>query len=146
MIKFLKILVVACLCTYGKIDVYAQTSNNIMVGGGLDAIKTDNIDFAGKAQIGFEGNYFVSRSIGLTAGIESWTAGNNYGMLGIRWYPAKKIFTRFRALIGQDTEFGIGAGYSHLLSADWRLEGMADYYFDQQELGLRLGAAYIFRK
>jgi hypothetical protein len=66
-------------------------------------------------------------------------------MLGLRWYPVQKFFLRFRGLIGQD-DVGLGAGYAHVLNANWRLEGMADYYLDQSELGLRLGVAHVFRK
>lgn len=123
----------------------AQTTGNIMVGGGLDLIKSDINKFGGKVQAGLEANYFITRSFAASAGFEVWSAYNNSLMLGLRWYPVQKLFTRFRGLIGAD-DFGIGLGYDHTLSADWRLEGTADYYLDQGELGLRLGVAYIFRK
>lgn len=123
----------------------AQTSSNIMVGGGLDLIKSDIIGFAEKVQTGFEANYFINRSFSVSGGFEIWSSNNNSLMLGLRWYPIQKLFVRFRGLIGQD-DVGIGAGYAHVLNANWRLEGIADYYLDQRELGLRLGVAYVIRK
>ena len=123
----------------------AQTSGNIMVGGGLDLIKSDNNGFAEKVQAGFEANYFINRSFTVSGGFEVWSSHNNSLMLGLRWYPVQKFFLRFRGLIGQD-DVGLGAGYAHVLNANWRLEGIADYYLDQSELGLRLGVAHVFRK
>jgi len=123
----------------------AQTSSNIMVGGGLDLIKSDINGFAEKVQAGFEANYFINRSFSVSGGFEIWSSNNNSFMLGLRWYPVQKLFVRFRGLIGQD-DVGIGAGYAHVLNANWRLEGIADYYLDQGELGLRLGVAYVIRK
>lgn len=123
----------------------AQTSSNIMVGGGLDLIKSDINGFAEKVQTGFEANYFINRSFSVSGGFEIWSSNNNSLMLGLRWYPVQKLFVRFRGLIGQD-DVGIGAGYAHVLNANWRLEGIADYYLDQGELGLRLGVAYVIRK
>jgi len=125
--------------------VKAQTSGNIMAGGGMDLIKSDINGFAEKVQVGFEANYFINRSFSVSGGFEIWSSNNNSFILGLRWYPVQKLFLRFRGLIGQD-DVGIGAGYAHVLNANWRLEGITDYYLDQGELGFRIGAAYVIRK
>ena len=41
----------------------AQSTSDIMIGGGLDFIKTDNPGLFEKSQIGFEVNYFVVRHL-----------------------------------------------------------------------------------
>jgi hypothetical protein len=143
--KCLATFILSICVSFLATHVNAQTTGNIMLGWGMDIIKSDINGVFGKVQTGAELNYFVNRSIGLTGGVEIWST-NSYALLGIRWYPDRKIITRFRALVGQDTEFAIGAGYAHVLSANWRLEGLADYYLDSGELGLRIGIAYIFRK
>ena len=145
--KSIRIVFMGFVFLISTLPTYSQTAGNIMVGGGLDLIKSDINGFAEKVQLGFEANYFINRNFGISGGFEIWSGGgnNNSAMVGLRWYPIQKFFLRFRGLIGQD-DFGIGGGYSHVLNANWRLEGMADYYLDQGELGLRFGAAYIFRK
>ena len=125
----------------------AQTSSNIMIGGGLDLIKSDNNGLAEKVQTGLEANYFITRSFSVTGGFEIWSSNNdnNSLVLGLRWYPIQKVFLRFRGLVGQD-DVGLGAGYAHVLNANWMLEGIGDYYIDRGEVGLRLGVAYVIRK
>jgi hypothetical protein len=135
-------LVAILLITYAS---YGQTSGNVMVGGGMDIIKSDINTFAGKVQTGFEANYFINRSFSVSGGFEIWSASNNSLVLGLRWYPFSNLFTRFRGLIGQD-DFGIGVGYAHVLNSNWQIEGVGDYFLDQGELGLRIGVAYVFRK
>lgn len=129
------------------VSIMAQTSSNIMVGGGVDLIKSDNNGFAEKIQTGLEANYFINRSFSVSGGFEFWSGNNNNNslILGLRWYPIQKLFIRFRGLIGQD-DVGLGAGYAHVLNANWRLEVIGDYYMDQGAAGFRLGVAYVIRK
>ena len=137
---FMILLLLAC-----TFRANAQTSGNLMAGGGFDLIKSDINSFAGKVQAGFEANYFITRSFSVSGGFEIWSTQNNSLALGLRWYPVSNLFARFRGLIGQD-DFGIGVGYAHVLNSNWQVEGIGDYFLDQGELGLRLGVAYVFRK
>ena len=53
-------------------------------------------------KIGF--NYFLIRKFSVSGGFEVWTGNDNNSslVLGMRWYPLKKIFTRFRGLVGEN--------------------------------------------
>lgn len=145
MIKTLRKVSLTLFITFIAFQVYSQTSGNVMIGGGLDVIKSDINSFASKVQTGFEANYFINRSFSVSGGFEIWSTGNNSLMFGLRWYPVSNLFTRFRGLIGQD-DFGIGVGYAHVLNSHWQVEGIGDYFLDQGELGIRVGVAYVFRK
>jgi hypothetical protein len=122
--------------------INAQSSNDIMVSGGFDLIKTDYDEAFGKAQLGFEANYFVVRHFSVGAGAEIWGKQKNSFVMGMRWYANDNIFVRFRGLIGAN-DVAIGAGYSKAINKDWRLDGMGDFYVDAGEFGLRLGVSYI---
>jgi len=125
----------------------AQPTRDVLLGGGFDVYKTDHLDIASKVQIGVELNYFIIRNFSVTGGIEIWNGNedNNSLVVGMRWYPLKNIFTRFRGFLGQD-DLGLGAGYGYPLSKHWRIEGIADYYFDRDDFAFRIGMAYVFRK
>ena len=141
--KRLLVLLSLSLCIGSA--AYAQSSNNIMIGGGLDLFKTDNNGIGEKAQIGLELNYFVVSKMALTGGVDFWNPGPTNLILGMRFYPVKPLFLRFRGLIRDNSDLSLGMGYSHALNKNWRLEGSGDYYFNQREFGLRMGVAYIFR-
>jgi len=123
----------------------AQSTHDILVGGGLDLIKTDNNKLFNKAQVGFEANYFVDRRFAVGAGAEIWTARKNSFVMGARWYANDNIFVRFRGLIGAN-DAALGMGYAKALKEDWRLEVMGDYYFSAVQFGLRAGVSYVIRK
>ncbi len=124
--------------------VYAQSTHDILIGGGLDIIKTDNPGVFEKAQVGFEGNYFVVRHFAVGIGAEIWTERRNSFTMGARWYANDNWFVRFRGLIGAN-EAAIGAGYAKPLTQYLRLEGMGDFYLDSTEFGIRIGLSYVIK-
>lgn len=123
---------------------YAQSTHDILIGGGLDIIKTDNPGVFEKAQVGFEGNYFVVRHFAVGIGAEIWTERRSSFVMGARWYANDNWFVRFRGLIGAN-EAAIGAGYAKPLTQYLRLEGMGDFYLDSTEFGIRIGLSYVIR-
>jgi len=126
------------------ISGYSQSSGSFMVSAGGDVIKTDIINFADKAQMGAELNYFLLRNFTVTGGFEFWTMGNESFILGMRYYPIKNLFMRFRGLIGAN-QVDLGAGYSYPLNKNWKIEGTGDFYFDSSEFAFRIGVAYLIR-
>lgn len=122
----------------------AQIANDVMVGGGFDLIKTDYTSFFGKAQLGVEANYFITKDFTGTAGLEVWTAEQLSFVLGGRYYPMDELFVRARGLIGVN-DLSIGAGWTKPIGEKLRLEAIADFYFDL-ELSVRVGVGYVFRK
>jgi hypothetical protein len=123
---------------------YAQIANDVMVGGGFDLIKTDYSSFFGKAQIGGEVNYFITKDFTATAGLEVWTDDQLSFVIGGRYYPVNELFLRARGLIGVN-DLSIGAGWTKPIGEKVRLEAMADFYFDLQ-FAVRIGFGYVFRK
>jgi hypothetical protein len=120
---------------------YAQSSNDLMVSGGIDLLKTDNNELFDKAQLGFEANYFAVRKFTITAGVELWTNRDESFVFGSRYYFTDNFFGRGRALIGEN-DFSLGAGGALVLKNNWRLELMGDFYFEG-EFALRTGVAYV---
>ncbi|MBX2961902.1 MAG: hypothetical protein KF687_05265 [Cyclobacteriaceae bacterium] len=139
----MKRLLFLCLLSLSG-SLYAQSSQDFMIGGALDFLKTDNQDLFGKAQIGFEANYFVIRKFTVTAGVDIWTNRDASFVFGSRWYLADKFFTRFRGLIGEN-DFSIGAGGAIPFQNNWRFEVMGDFYF-KGDFAVRGGVAYIIGK
>jgi len=123
---------------------FSQSRGSFMVGAGGDAIKTDIRNFADKAQVGAELNYFLLRNFTVTGGFEYWSAQQASFVLGMRYYPVRNLFARFRGLIGVN-QVDLGAGYSYPLNKNWKLEGIGDFYFDSSEFAFRIGAAYLIR-
>ena len=123
-------------------SLIAQSTNDFLISGGLDLIKTDNSKIFDKAQFGLEVNYFIQRRFSVGAGAELWTQGANSFVLGARWYPSDNIFLRFRGLIGYN-DAALGVGYAKPLSKNFRIEGMADLYFKRPDFGLRAGVSYV---
>ena len=125
--------------------VGAQSTNDIMIGGGLDFIKTDNREVFDKAQLGVEANYFVVRHFAVTVGAEVWTRQDESFVMGARWYGVENVFVRFRGLIG-DNDVAIGGGYSKPIGENLRLEAMGDFYVEATEFGIRVGVSYILKR
>lgn len=121
-------------------DTQAQYLFNFHV----DAYKTDNRDpfeFADKAQMGLEFNYFLYESFAFTTGIEFWSNSTRF-VPGFRYYPINPLFLRFRPLLGREVDYAFGAGYSRKITDQLRLEGIADYYFERNNLAIRFGIGY----
>ncbi len=123
----------------------AQSTKDILVGGGFDLGKTDFSKLFNKAQLGIEGHYFVVRHFAVGVGTELWTTGQSSSfMMGARWYPTENLFVRFRGLIGAN-DAAAGVGYSYPYKDSWRIEAMGDFYFGTTEVSLRVGAAYVIK-
>jgi hypothetical protein len=122
----------------------AQSTHDVLLGGGLDLIKTDNNGLFKKAQLGFEGNYFVVRHFAVGVGAELWTTKQKSSfVMGMRWYANDHVFLRFRGLIGAN-DATIGLGYARPISTNLLAEGMGDFYFTGN-FGVRFGLAYILK-
>jgi hypothetical protein len=106
----------------------------------LDLIKSDNDGYFEKTQVGLEGNYFISRKLTGTAGLEVWTREKASAVIGARWYPVKDAYIRMRGLIGVN-DFSMGGGWAKPLTEDLRFESMADFYF-AGDFTIRAGIAY----
>ncbi len=124
--------------------VFGQFAKDFMVGGGFDVVKTNNDGFVQKAQIGFEGNYFLSRQFTATGGLEFWVNDGVSFVLGGRWYPIENFFARIRGLVGEN-DLSIGAGWNKPITATWHFEALGDFYF-RGEFGIRVGLMYIIRR
>jgi hypothetical protein len=122
---------------------FSQSSQDFMLGGGLDLLKTDNEKLFDKAQVGIELNYFVIRKVTLTAGVEIWTRRDESFVFGSRYYFTDHIFARARGLIGEN-DFSLGLGGAVALKKNLRFELLGDFYF-KGEFALRSGLAYILR-
>lgn len=114
------------------------------IGVGMDVFKTDFNNIAEKNQIGIEANYFLVRNFALTTGYEMWSAGPNSIVLGGRFYPVNPVFVRFRGLLRDNSDLSLGLGYVNSLTRNWKMDFTGDYYFNEGELGLRIGIAYLF--
>ncbi len=122
---------------------FPQIANDFLVGGGFDLIKTDNDGIAQKAQVGFEGNYFITKKFTASAGIELWSDNHASLALGGRWYPMENFFTRVRGLIGEN-DISFGAGWNKPIDKNWHFEAIGDFYFEG-EFAARAGLMYVIR-
>ncbi len=100
----------------------------MLIGGGIDILKSNNSGFGNQVQLGAELNYFINSEFSITGGFENWTAGTTSLVLGGRYYIQNDIFARIRGLIGGN-DISIGGGYSHPVNKHWRVEAMGDIYF-----------------
>ncbi|HRI78312.1 MAG TPA: hypothetical protein PLR06_02150 [Cyclobacteriaceae bacterium] len=139
------VIIFALLLLTGTASTFAQSTHDILVSGGLDLIKSDNIKLFEKAQIGLEGNYFIQRHFAAGIGAELWTKQKSSFVLGARWYADDHLFFRIRGLIGSN-DASAGIGWSKALNEKWRFEGIGDFYFNQSDFALRAGVGYIIRK
>jgi hypothetical protein len=138
--KYFLTLVVLSLAITSR----AQSTHDVLVGGGMDLLKTDNKVLFKKAQFGFEAHYFVVRHFAVGAGAELWTANQkNSFMMGMRWYANDHVFVRFRGLIGANNA-SLGLGYAKPLNQRILFESMGDFYFTGT-FGLRFGLSFILR-
>lgn len=115
-----------------------------MIGTNVDLIKTDNVNIITKAQIGIEGNYFITRDITTTLGVEMWTSSGPSLVLGSRWFPTEDAFIRLRGYVGNN-DLSVGAGWSRPLGTAFRFEAIGDFYFSI-DFAIRAGVVYIFRR
>jgi hypothetical protein len=136
---FLLFLVSGC-----AFDVQAQMAHDMVIGTHLDLVKTDNTNLLEKAQFGVELNYFATRSVTGTTGIEVWTGDDLSFLVGARWYPSDDGFLRVRGLIGAN-ELSIGGGWAKPLGDNFRFEAIGDFYFSF-DFSIRAGFTYVIRR
>ena len=136
---------VVALIVGASIGAMAQSTSDMMLGGGMDILKTDNPGLFEKAQIGLEANYFVVRHFAVGLGAEIWTDQKSSFMMGARWYANDNVFLRFRGFIGAN-DVALGAGYAKPLTEYLRLEGMGDFYLSSTEFGIRIGLSYVIKR
>lgn len=138
-----KLLATILVCSFAFVS-RAQSTRDIMLGGGVDLLKTDNKSLLNKVQLGFEGNYFIKRRVALGIGAELWTNNQKSSfVIGTRLYANEKVFFRLRGLIGTN-DISLGMGYSKPIDKNLRLEGMGDYYFTGA-FALRIGLGYVLK-
>lgn len=123
---------------------HAQSSNDFMVSGSMDIIKSDYSRFFDKAQIGIEGHYFIVRHFAASAGLELWAQDKSSFMMGMRWYPQDHFFVRVRGLIGRN-DVAIGGGWAKPINDVLVFEAMGDFYIDQTDFAIRAGVSYIIK-
>lgn len=140
MIKYLLSAILASITFVSK----AQSSNDILLSGGFDLIKTDYSRFADKLQFGAEANYFVVRHFAAGAGLELWTRHPSSFAMGVRYYPIDNFFVRFRGLIGAN-DVALGGGWSKPINEKWRFEAIGDFYLGQTEFAIRAGVGYVIK-
>lgn len=141
-----KNLLLVILISLTSFTIHAQSSNDILVGGGLDLIKTDNTQLFGKAQLGLEGHYFVVRNFAAGAGFEIWPQQKSSFMMGMRWYAHDHVFVRLRGLIGAN-DVSLGGGWTKpIINENWRFEAMGDFYVRDTEFAIRASVSYIIKK
>ncbi|WP_114748635.1 hypothetical protein [Pleomorphovibrio marinus] len=120
-----------------------QAESSVLVSGALDLVKSDVPGVIRRYQIGTEVNYFYLYNLSFSGGYEFNYARPNQVSLGVRFYPWEPLFVRVRGLIGSESDFSLGAGYTHNLTYRLRLEGMVDYYAITRVIGLRAGIAIL---
>jgi hypothetical protein len=135
-------ILLSVICLFLINLAHAQSTHDVMIGGGLDVIKTDIQKVFDKAQIGVEANYFVVRHFSVGGGAEFWSNHDSF-VMGVRWYANEHFFARFRGLIGAN-DASVGAGWSKPFANNFRLEVIGDYYF-HGDLALRTGVAFIIK-
>ena len=138
--SFLTLLV----CSFILIG-HAQSTHDVMVGGGMDVIKSGSDGLLKRAQVGLEAHYFVERHFAVGIGTELWTTNQKSSfMMGMRWYANDHVFLRFRGLIGAN-DASLGLGYAKPLNQNLRFEILGDFYFGAAAFGLRGGLSYVLR-
>ena len=121
----------------------AQIAEDLAVGLQMYLVKTDNLRLLEKAQIGAEVNYFITKKITATTGIEVWTNDEVSFLIGGRFYPAPETFIRLRGLVGAN-DVSIGGGWIKPLSETLRFEAIGDFYF-KVDFAIRAGLIYVIR-
>ena len=143
----MKIVVITVFCIFSSFCSGAQSTTDVMIGGGVDLFKTDNRRLFDKGQVGLEVNYFVVRHFAVGGGIELWSADSNSFVMGMRWYADDNFFVRLRTLVGAN-KAALGIGWSKPILKDWRAEALGDFYlggnfYSAPSFAFRAGVAYI---
>ena len=140
----IKIFIASAVVFLGAGQIRGQSTHDLLLSGGFDLIKSDNIKVFEKAQIGLEGNYFIQRHFAAGMGVEIWTKQKSSFVLGARWYADDQLFFRLRGLVGVN-DVALGIGWSKPLNEKWRFEGIGDFYFNNSDFAVRAGVSYVLR-
>ena len=135
--------VVVLFCLVSTEGVGQQAAGSYLLSGGIDLGRTDAPGVIRRYQAAAELNYFHLHSLSFSGGYEFNYNRANHVTLGARFYPIEPVFIRARGLLGENSDFALGAGYSHNLSYRFRLEGMLDYYAVSNVAGLRVGIGFL---
>lgn len=126
------------------VDAFAQQAEgSLLISGAGDIVRTDVPGVIRRYQLGVEGNYFYRYNLSVSAGYEFNYGQTNQVTLGGRYYPLEPVFIRARGLLGSNSDFALGAGYTHNISYRVRLEGMSDYYMVSNAVGFRVGIGIL---
>lgn len=137
-------LLISLLTFIHAYNASAQIAKDFLVGGSFDLVKTDNDNFAKKAQFGLEANYFLTTPIAVSSGFEIWTGEGLSFVLGARWYPVQEAFLRFRGLVGEN-DLSLGGGWTKPLKENMKFEAIADFYF-KGEFAIRVGLVHVINR
>lgn len=120
-----------------------QAAGSFLFSGAMDLGKTDAPGLIRRFQVGSELNYFHLHSLSFSGGYEYNYNRPNQLTLGSRFYPIEPVFIRLRGLVGKESDFALGVGYTYNVSYRFRLEGMVDYYAVSQVAGIRAGFGFL---
>lgn len=138
-----KILGVLISCMFYAESFGQQAAGSYLLSGGFDLARTDAPGVIRRYQAAAELNYFHLHSLSFSGGYEFNYNRSNHVTLGSRFYPIEPVFVRARGLLGKNSDFALGAGYSYNLSYRFRLEGMVDYYAVSNVAGLKVGIGFL---
>ncbi|MDN5216240.1 hypothetical protein QQ020_29500 [Fulvivirgaceae bacterium BMA12] len=138
--------IITLVCVVSTVLAYpslGQRSGKFLLSGYADLYKTDVQEVGKKAQIGLELNHFVNNNFTLSGGIDFWTGRGNPVTLGARYYVAKRVFARTRAILKKNSDVSFGVGFYKPINNYLLIEGIADFYTLEGNAGLRAGIVYI---
>jgi hypothetical protein len=139
-----RMLLLAC-SLFLALPSFSQIAKDFMIGGAVDLIKSNQHGYFERAQGSVEANYFFSRILTGTAGVEYWTEGHKASfVIGGRWFPVPEAYVRLRGLVGAN-DISIGGGWAKPFKESWRFEAMGDIYA-KGHIAIRAGVAHVFRR
>ncbi|MEX0884117.1 MAG: hypothetical protein WD398_10895 [Cyclobacteriaceae bacterium] len=132
----------ACLAQL-KPAMAQQAEGSFLISTGMDLFRSDLDQMFHRFQLAGELNYFYLHHLSLSLGYEYNTLQPNQVSGGVRFYPVEPIFIRARGLMGNNADIALGMGYTYNVTYRFRVEGMADYYIQNEAVGLRAGIAIL---
>ncbi len=120
-----------------------QAAGSFLISTKADIVRADLDGLFQRFQFTGELNYFYLHNLSFSGGYEYNVNQPNQVSGGIRFYPLEPLFIRARGLMGNNADIALGLGYTYNITYRFRLEGMFDYYVQQEALGLRAGMALL---
>lgn len=134
------------LALFGVVQGQRSDKNTFLLSGYSGAVFSNDVPLSDELLIGIEGNYFVTRGISITGGVDYLSAGDGRGLiaLGTRFYPnGGTFFLRHRSMINFANRFSndflLGIGKDFMIGDKWTVEGNLDYHFVLRGVGVRVG-------